>query len=172
MDSTVQKSDGTTTSEKNTSVSQGDATTSEENISEENTSVLQNNITTFQDGTISLFDKILEYDGVTCRIIIDNENVPWFSGADIASFLEYGDTTQAIKKSVEAIDKKSAIELIQFLDPVPANFQKNAIYINEVGLYCLVFSSKKVLARQFRMWVMRKVLPATFSRNPIKIHTQ
>lgn len=32
--------------------------------------------------------------------------------------------------------------------------------VNEVGFYCLIFSSRKELAKDFKMWVLRTVLPS------------
>ena len=37
---------------------------------------------------------------------------------------------------------------------------KNTIYINESGLYCLIFGSKKREALLFKQWVTSEVLPS------------
>jgi prophage antirepressor-like protein len=112
------------------------------------------------DTMFNLFDKIFKYKGKTCPVIIDNDNVPWFSGKDIATFLEYENTTQAVRGNVWDIDKKPFGELYQFMDKIPTGSQDTAIYINETGFYCLVFGSRKEVAVKFKMWVLRTVLPS------------
>ena len=37
---------------------------------------------------------------------------------------------------------------------------KNAMYINESGLYCLVMRSEKPEANAFKRWVVAEVLPS------------
>lgn len=112
------------------------------------------------DSMFDLYRKMFVYKGHTCQVIIDNYSIPWFSGKDVATFLKYVDTNQAIRFNVEDIDKRPLGELYQFMKKIPENSQDNAIYINETGLYCLMFGSKKELAKKFKMWVLRTILPS------------
>ncbi|MFM7982869.1 MAG: Bro-N domain-containing protein, partial [Candidatus Fonsibacter sp.] len=85
---------------------------------------------------------------------------PWFRGKDIAKLLDYADTKRAIAKSVSEYDRISLEELMG--DPrSPIGYRdRTAIYINESGLYCLIFGSKKHEALLFNKWVTSEVLPS------------
>ena len=47
----------------------------------------------------------------------------------------------------------------RFLQSLTFN-EKNTIYINESGLYALIFISSKPEAKQFKRWVTSEVLPS------------
>ena len=91
---------------------------------------------------------------------------PWFVGKDIAKILGYRDTSDALKKHVEAEDKLSRY----FAD----SGQNRLMYvINESGFYSLVLSSKMPKAKKFKHWVTSEVLPTIrknggFVNNPKK----
>ena len=77
---------------------------------------------------------------------------PWFVGKDIAKILGYRDTSDALKKHVDAEDKLSRY----FAD----SGQNRLMYvINESGFYSLVLSSKMPKAKKFKRWVTSEVLP-------------
>ena len=77
---------------------------------------------------------------------------PWFVGKDIAKILGYRDTSDALKKHVDAEDKLSRY----FAD----SGQNRLMYvINESGFYSLVLSSKMPKAKKFKHWVTSEVLP-------------
>lgn len=81
---------------------------------------------------------------------IDGE--PWFVGADIASVLGYSNTQKAIRDHVDDEDKLT--ERI-----VLSGQGRDAIVINESGVYALIFSSKLPKAKEFKHWVTSEVLP-------------
>ena len=91
---------------------------------------------------------------------------PWFVGKDIAKILGYRDTSDALKKHVDAEDKLSRY----FAD----SGQNRLMYvINESGFYSLVLSSKMPKAKKFKHWVTSEVLPTIrksggFVNNPQK----
>ena len=91
---------------------------------------------------------------------------PWFVGKDIAKILGYRDTSDALKKHVDAEDKLSRY----FAD----SGQNRLMYvINESGFYSLVLSSKMPKAKKFKRWVTSEVLPTIrksggFVNNPQK----
>lgn len=77
---------------------------------------------------------------------------PWFVGKDVAAALGYGDTDQALRKHVDEADK-----LTSRIDG--GGQTRNAIIINESGLYALIFGSKLEKAKEFKRWVTSEVLP-------------
>lgn len=77
----------------------------------------------------------------------------WFLGKDVASILEYSNTAKAIRDHVDDEDKLT--ERI-----VLSGQNREAIFINESGLYSLILSSKLPNARKFKKWVTGEVLPS------------
>ena len=78
---------------------------------------------------------------------------PWFVGKDVANALAYKDTSDALKRHVEAEDKLTRC----FTD---SGQRRNMLIINESGLYSLIFGSKLDTATKFKRWVTSEVLPA------------
>lgn len=109
---------------------------------------------------IDLYNNILEYDNTKISIIIDDLNVPWFSGVDIARYLEYARPNNAIRHHINEYDMKKLFQLAKFANFIPSNAQPNMVYINEYGLYSLTMTSKKDNAIRFRDWIYREVLPS------------
>jgi prophage antirepressor-like protein len=91
-------------------------------------------------------------------VVVDN-NV-WFRGKNVATALGYENTTQTIIIHVEDEDKCKLEELWGLSDRFLTFNEKNTIYINESGLYSLIFSSHKPEAKQFKHWVTSEVLPS------------
>lgn len=88
--------------------------------------------------------------GQVRTVVIDNE--PYFVGKDVAAALAYKDTSDALKRHVEAEDKLTRC----FTD---SGQRRNMLIINESGLYALVFGSKLETAKKFKRWVTSDVLP-------------
>lgn len=86
------------------------------------------------------------------RIILDENNEPWFVGKDVAEILEYRNGSRDINRHVDELDRKK--EMVH-----DGNQLKETILINESGLYSLIFSSKMDKAREFKRWVTSEVLP-------------
>ena len=83
-------------------------------------------------------------------IVIDGEI--YFIGKDVAEILGYKDTDQAIRYNVDEEDKKTY--------PVKTTGQvRYMIFINESGLYSLIFNSQLPTAKKFKRWVTSEVLP-------------
>ena len=76
--------------------------------------------------------------------IVNNE--PWFVGKDVASCLAYKDTSDALKKHVDAEDK--GVYLIDTLGG-----KQNVIIINESGLYHLLMRSEKMSASKKQAFI-------------------
>jgi len=112
------------------------------------------------DTLIDIYNNILIYDNIQIIVIIDDNNIPWFSGVNIASILGYKNTRQSIITHVTKHDRTSYGNLKKFVKNIPKNAQPHSIYINESGLYSLILSSQKPIAKQFKQWVTEKVLPS------------
>lgn len=100
---------------------------------------------TLERNEIKLFEK--EEFGTIRTVIIDGE--PWFVATDVCKILEIKNTTDALKKGLEDFER--------------ARFnlgrQGEANIISESGFYTLVLRSRKNIAKPFRIWVTRDVLP-------------
>ena len=95
---------------------------------------------------------------VNCFVASDGET--WFRGKDVATTLGYADTKQAIRVNVDIDDKKKSDELRGVCDtPLDAN-TKNTMYVNESGLYSLMFKSTKDEAKLFQRWLSKEVIPS------------
>lgn len=92
--------------------------------------------------------------GAIRTVLIDNE--PWFVGKDVAEILGYSNTRDAMRKHVDAEDKKIVTSQNATLENVP---NRGLQIINESGLYSLILSSKLPKAKQFKHWVTGEVLP-------------
>ena len=106
-----------------------------------------------QETRVQLFHK--EEFGTIRTVVIDGE--PWFSGKDIAVSLGYENTKDAIKKHVFEEDK-SVFQRSQFATLEIPN--RGMTFVNESGLYSLIFGSKLESARKFKHWVTSEVLPS------------
>lgn len=91
-------------------------------------------------------------------IEIDNE--PWFVGKDIATSLGYKNTKDALSTHVEDCDKIMGSK--NATPPIKDSMGRDQYptWINESGLYALIFGSKLKKASQFKHWVTSEVLPS------------
>lgn len=85
-------------------------------------------------------------------VTVNNE--PWFVGKDVAEALGYAKPLNALSTHVEKDDS-----LKQGLTDSLGREQET-IFINESGLYALIFGSKLESAKRFKHWVTSEVLPA------------
>lgn len=86
----------------------------------------------------------------TIRTIIMN-NEPWFITKDVCEILEIRNPSQALSR-LESDEKNTLILNEGIGNP-------NKSIISESGFYTLVLSSRKPIARPFKLWVTREVLP-------------
>lgn len=84
-------------------------------------------------------------------LLLNNE--PWFVGKDVAEVLGYAKPLNAIAQHVDKDDS-----LKQGLTDSLGRQQKT-IFVNESGLYALIFGSKLESAQKFKRWVTSEVLP-------------
>lgn len=94
---------------------------------------------------LQLFQK--EEFGTIRTVVIDGE--PWFVAKDVCDILGIKNPTDALNKGLEDFER--------------ARFnlgrQGEANVISESGFYTLVLRSRKSIAKPFRIWVTREVLP-------------
>ncbi len=88
----------------------------------------------------------------------------WFFGNDVAEALGYKATRNALANHTSPSDRK-ALNYADCTKSVQSelwqgNDRKNKIFINESGLYCLIFGSKLEKAEEFKLWVTKEVLPS------------
>ncbi|MDD4376513.1 MAG: BRO family protein [Clostridia bacterium] len=96
--------------------------------------------------------------GEVRTMLIDNE--PWFVGKDVAESLGYEDTVNALKQHIDTDDKIMGCQ-----NTTPSIIDKLGrkqypTFINESGLYALIFGSKLEAAKRFKRWVTHDVLPS------------
>ena len=119
-----------------------------------------NFIVDFNNNILLFYDKPIKF-------FYYNEQV-YFKAKDIATILEYENTTQAIIKNIDNDDRIKISDLLGVVSPGDyphlIHFLKNedskTIFINESGFYCLIIASKKPEAIKFKKWVTSVVLPS------------
>ena len=111
--------------------------------------------------SMSIIEKVFHFEENEISVIKCRDDI-WFRGKDIAKALGYEKTRKAILKHVDD-DDKSILEDIRRGPQIRAPFkneQGGSIFINESGLYSLIFGSRLELARNFKRWVTKDVLPS------------
>ena len=111
---------------------------------------------------VNLFNN--ESLNIHIETVIDNKDVIWFKAKDIALYLGYSNTKDAIKRHVKDKYKNNLNNIVvenrgRENCPLKPN-EANSIYITECGLYELVFKSKLPNTELFREWVIEDVLPS------------
>ena len=86
------------------------------------------------------------------RILSDENNEPWFCGADVCNALGYTNPRKAIADHVDEGD-------VTKRDTPTTSGVQTMTFVNESGLYSLIFGSKLDSAKAFKKWVTSEVLP-------------
>ena len=87
------------------------------------------------------------------RTMSNEQGDVMFCAKDVAEALGYNNTMKAVRDHVDEEDKlRERIVL--------SGQNRQAIFINESGLYALILSSKLDSAKRFKHWVTSEVLPA------------
>lgn len=86
------------------------------------------------------------------RVFMDEINEPWFCLSDICKSLDL------IPKGVNQRLSDEVVSNYPIIDRLGRT--QNALFVNEDGLYDVIFESRKPEARSFRKWVTSKVLPS------------
>ena len=83
--------------------------------------------------------------------LIDDE--PWLLGKDVADNLGYQNGSRDINRHVDIDDRK----IITIFDGIQ---NREMIFINESGMFSLALGSKLKIAKEFKRWVTKEVLPS------------
>ena len=134
------------------------------NIKSNDTKIIKSDDNKFQ---FDLNKNFLTFNDKPIKYFYYNDQV-YFKGKDIASMLDYNDTTQAIRKNVDNDDIIIIGELFEGgvwqTPPLKSELFENedpqTVFINESGFYTIIFASKKEEAKRFRKWVTSIVLPS------------
>lgn len=103
----------------------------------------------------------------TVRTVSLNDG-PWFIGKDVAEILGYSNTNKAIQMHVDKEDKflrsERGTEMGKLFSTIKEMQEEmgrqDNWFINESGVYSLIFGSKLPTAKKFKRWVTSEVLPA------------
>lgn len=96
--------------------------------------------------------------GQVRTVTIDNE--PWFVGKDVATALGYKNTKDALATHIESCDKIMGSQNATPSITDSMGRTQHPTWINESGLYALIFGSKLESAKRFKHWVTSDVLPS------------
>jgi prophage antirepressor-like protein len=79
---------------------------------------------------------------------------PWFKASHVCQILGYLNTSKAIRDHVEEgdITKRSIVTKSNGYDQYTST-----LFVNESGMYALIFGSKKPEARRFKHWLAPSV---------------
>lgn len=96
------------------------------------------------------------------RTSTDDNNEPLFCAADVCKALGYAKPQNAVSQHVDAPDalkRGTWVTTGTKADGSEAKRQTLMTFVNESGLYSLIFGSKLESAKQFKRWVTSEVLP-------------
>ena len=113
---------------------------------------------------MSIMEKVFHYEATELSVIKFKDEI-WFKAKQVALLLGYLDPGRSIRQNVDPEDRISLEKLIgkgegDLTLPLVSNFQGSTLYLNESGLYSLIFGSKLELAKAFKRWVTKDVLPS------------
>ena len=94
------------------------------------------------------------------RILLDDNGEPLFCAADMGKALGYDQARKAILRHVNSTDgMKRTVSMATRRNGQVFNQHRQLYFVNESGLYALVFGSKLETAQRFKHWVTSEVLP-------------
>ena len=109
-------------------------------------------------------EKVFHYEATELSVIKFKDEI-WFKAKQVALLLGYLDPGRSIRQNVDPEDRISLEKLIgkgegDLTPPFVSNFQGSTLYLNESGLYSLIFGSKLESAKAFKRWVTKDILPS------------
>ncbi|MFZ3141160.1 Bro-N domain-containing protein [Polaromonas sp.] len=94
-----------------------------------------------------------EFENNAISVFTDVAGNPWFNAYQLCNVLGFGNARQALASHVDTED-------VQKLDTLTQGGKQSTNYVNESGMYALIFGSTKPEAKRFKHWVTSEVLPA------------
>ncbi len=116
-------------------------------------------MTTIENYQIRIFESP-EFGKV--RTMVDNDGNPLFCGKDVCEVLGYKRTDHAIRQHVnlnDVLKQDVSTPIVSQGRETGMSKRMEMLFVNESGLYCLVFGSKMPSAQRFKKWVTNVVLP-------------
>lgn len=117
---------------------------------------------------VSVDDNIFQYAGnkfTSFFVKLDNDDWDvWLKAVEVATYLEYENTTRAIRNFVSDEYKLSYKELRVVLKQnniaLPNKIDKKTIFINLSGFLNLIHGSMQPLAQQIKQWLDGEIIPS------------
>lgn len=98
-----------------------------------------------------------DFENTVVRTITTALDEIWFVGKDVAVALGHKNPERAIRKFVDEDDRRvTAMVTLEGEREV----NREMVFINEPGVYSLIFASQTEGAKKFKHWVTHEVLPA------------
>jgi prophage antirepressor-like protein len=100
---------------------------------------------------IKTIENPFQFESLNVRTAVDdNENV-WFCAKDVCDALEISWSSVTLENMPE--------DWFMVMNIITIKGERDAYFINESGLYWLIFRSNKPKAKEFANWVLGEVLP-------------
>ena len=97
--------------------------------------------------------QVLNFQDSTIQTEIDFKNNLWMCANDVCTALGYENSRDALKTHVHSEDVAKRYGLAK------DGKKREMSYVNESGMYALIFGSKLPKAKEFKKWVTSEVLP-------------
>jgi prophage antirepressor-like protein len=95
-----------------------------------------------------------KFENKTISVVTDDAGSPWFCANDVCTALGYTNPWKTVADHIDADDLTKR----EVIDAIGRKQMTN--FINESGMYALVFGSTKPEAKRFKRWVTSEVLPS------------
>ena len=105
----------------------------------------------------NLDNNVITYNSYEIGVISDDDETIWFNAHEVCIALGYKNPKLTI---INNIKKKDKIQLEKIKTKIVIKKHPHSIYINEAGLYSLIFTSRLKSSEQFKEWVTHDVLPS------------
>lgn len=92
------------------------------------------------------------------RTLKDEDGEVWFVAVDLCKILQHTNPSQALKDNVDELDVRTLRGT--YVDNSQKRKNNLLNFVNESGMYSLIFSSKLPAAKDFKRWVTCEVLPS------------
>lgn len=101
---------------------------------------------------LAVFKYQEEENNINDFTTVEIDGEPWFLAADVCKLLDI----QNVSREVSSLDDDEKL----LYEIRMAGQMRKANFVNESGLYALIFRSKKESAKKFRKWVTKEVIPS------------
>lgn len=109
--------------------------------------------------------EIFKFERVEIRTLLDDNGVVWFCVKDVCASLTLSNSSKAIENIEE--DDLTSSKVVDSLGRLQVSN-----FVNESGLYQLIFQSRKQEAKVFKKWVTTEVLPSIRKTGSYSLATQ